>query len=308
MLRRSAIIAFSALLVTACIGQTPRREQPIRQAVRGANGAVAAGSDYATEAGMRLFAQGGNAVDVGVATMYAASVTELSHFGLGGEAPILIRTKDGKVHSIAGVGTMPKMATADFFRKRPLKIGETTFEDLIKAKKFDEIAAAATRIESRTNLLFSFEKMALRDGLRTEEALRTFSEGLYEFLHGRASIETRFNRWCAIVASLPRRQTRVLTWPVVTVFGFIAQPDQHIFVKPNVMRIAAAQYGFNLHYHALPNWSTYGEVLEFAAVVRWDLRDLAPHDMLDIQSFLWVQGSEEYRGRTFRAAHTTRIR
>jgi len=74
------------------------------------------------------------------------------------------------------------------------------------------------------------------------------------------------------------------------------------------MRIAAAQYGFNLHYHALPNWSTYGEVLEFAAVVRWDLRDLAPHDMLDIQSFLWVQGSEEYRGRTFRAAHTTRIR
>ena len=129
MLRRSAIIAFSVIIVTACIGQTPRREQPIRQAVRGANGAVAAGSDYATEAGMRLFAQGGNAVDVGVATMYAASVTELSHFGLGGEAPILIRTKDGKVHSIAGVGTMPKLATADFFRKRQLKIGETTFED-----------------------------------------------------------------------------------------------------------------------------------------------------------------------------------
>jgi len=58
---------------------------------------------------------------VGVATMYAASVTELSHFGLGGEAPILIRTKDGKVHSIAGVGTMPKMATAEMFRNRPLQ-------------------------------------------------------------------------------------------------------------------------------------------------------------------------------------------
>ena len=187
-------------------------------------------------------------------------------------------------------------------------LGKSQFRALIKARQFEEIARLAIRIESRTNLLFSFEKMALRDGLRTEEALRTFSEGLYEFLHGRGSIETRFNRWCAVVASLPRRQTRVLTWPVVTVFGFIAQPDQHIFLKPNVMRIAAAQYGFNLHYHARPDWSTYGEVLEFAAVVRWDLRDLAPHDMLDIQSFLWVQGSEEYRGRTFRAAHTTRIR
>lgn len=97
--------------------------------MRGANGAVAAGSEYATEAGMRMFAQGGNAVDVGVATLFTASVTELSHFGMGGEAPILIRTKDGKVYSIAGIGTMPKSATADFFRKRPLKIGETTFDD-----------------------------------------------------------------------------------------------------------------------------------------------------------------------------------
>jgi len=77
---------------------------------------VAAGSDWATNAGMRLYDQGGTAVDAGVATMFAASVTELSHFGMGGEAPILIRTKAGKVYSIAGVGTMPKLATADLFR------------------------------------------------------------------------------------------------------------------------------------------------------------------------------------------------
>jgi gamma-glutamyltranspeptidase/glutathione hydrolase len=52
--------------------------------------------------------------------MLAASVTEFSHFGLGGESPILVRTKAGKVYAIAGVGTMPKMATADFFRKHQL--------------------------------------------------------------------------------------------------------------------------------------------------------------------------------------------
>jgi len=28
--------------------------------------------------------------------------------------------------------------------------------------------------------------------------------------------------------------------------------------------------------------------------VRRDLRDLRPRDMIDIQSFLWVQGSSEY--------------
>lgn len=119
-----------ALIALASIAQTRRSyEPPIRQAVRGANAAVAAGSDYATDAGMKLMNTGGNAVDVGVATLFAAAVTELSHFGMGGEAPILIRTKDGKVYSIAGVGTMPKAATADLYRNRALKVGETTFEN-----------------------------------------------------------------------------------------------------------------------------------------------------------------------------------
>jgi gamma-glutamyltranspeptidase / glutathione hydrolase len=73
---------------------------------------------------MRLFYKGGNAVDAGVAAMFAASVAEYSHFGFGGEAPILIRTRDGKVKAIAGVGTMPKLATAEFFRQRRLQPGE----------------------------------------------------------------------------------------------------------------------------------------------------------------------------------------
>ena len=189
-----------------------------------------------------------------------------------------------------------------------VELGRSQFQGLLRTRRFDEIAARAIRIESRTNLLFSFEKMALRDAVRMDDGSRVLSEGLYDFLHGRGGSEARFDRWCAAVGSLPRRQTRVLTWPVATVFGFIARPDQHIFLKPNVTRVAAAQYGFNLHYGSRPNWDTYNELLELAAKVRRDLRDLAPRDMVDIQSFLWVQGSEEYRGRRFRSAQTTRIR
>jgi gamma-glutamyltranspeptidase / glutathione hydrolase len=80
--------------------------------------------ETATEAGMRMYYTGGNAVDAGIAAMLAASVTEFSHFGMGGEAPILVRTKAGKVFAIAGVGTMPKSATADFFRKHQLQPNE----------------------------------------------------------------------------------------------------------------------------------------------------------------------------------------
>ena len=98
--------------------------RPVRMPSRGTRGAIAAGTEYATEAGMRMYVQGGNAVDAGIAAMFAASVAEFSHFGFGGEAPILMRTKDGKVHAIAGVGTMPKLATADFFRNHKLKPDE----------------------------------------------------------------------------------------------------------------------------------------------------------------------------------------
>ncbi len=97
-----------------------RRPFPSRFASRGLRGAVAGGSEGATEAGMRMFLAGGNAVDAGIATMLAASVVEFSHFGLGGEAPILVRTKEGKVFAIAGVGTMPKLGTADFYRQHKL--------------------------------------------------------------------------------------------------------------------------------------------------------------------------------------------
>ena len=93
-------------------------------AARGTHGALASGSEYADEAGMRMYFHGGNAVDAGVAAMFAASVTEFSHFGMGGEAPILIRTKAGKVFAIAGVGTMPKLATAEFFLNHRPKPGE----------------------------------------------------------------------------------------------------------------------------------------------------------------------------------------
>jgi gamma-glutamyltranspeptidase/glutathione hydrolase len=106
------------LAVVSCTAQRKDFERPVRQAARGVHGAVAAGSEYATEAGMRTYFAGGNAVDAGIATMFAASVSEFSHFGMGGEAPILIRTKQGKVYAIAGVGTFPKAGSSDYFRTR----------------------------------------------------------------------------------------------------------------------------------------------------------------------------------------------
>ncbi len=177
-----------------------------------------------------------------------------------------------------------------------LALPQKLFRELLDEKRYVDIAATAVRVEQQTRhaMLFSFEKMALRDAVKTAQGAKTFAQGLYEFLHGEAELKDRFERWVAAVDSLPRRQTRVLTWPTVTVFGFIAQPDIHFFMKPNVTRIAARKYGFELDYASRPSWSTYASVLDFASTVRRDVRDLRPRDLIDIQSFLWVQGSDEY--------------
>ena len=173
-------------------------------------------------------------------------------------------------------------------------LGRDVHRDLIAAGNFAEVARRAVTIESRTNLLFSFEKMALRDAIRPSGGARAFAEGLYEFLYGRGSDRTKFERWCEVVAGLPRRQTRVLTWPLVTVFGFLALPDVHFFLKPRVTRAAAREYGFDFRYQSRPIWDTYSQLLDFARFIRGDLRNMKPRDMIDIQSFLWVQGSDEY--------------
>jgi hypothetical protein len=173
-------------------------------------------------------------------------------------------------------------------------LDEATFRSLLRKKDFAEIATRAIGIEARTNLIFSFEKMALRDAVKSALGARAFATGLYELVYGAKSTEQKFEDWCEVVAKLPRKQTRVSTWPIVTVFGFIAQPKQHIFLKPNVTRAAARQFGFHFHYESRPGWRTYADLMEFAGAVRAELIDLRPRDMFDLQSFIWVQGSAEY--------------
>jgi len=173
-------------------------------------------------------------------------------------------------------------------------LNQSAFESLMGAGKFQEIVATGIRIESRTNLLFWFEKMALRDAVRSPPDAKAFALALFDLLHGRKPMEVRFSNWIDAIARLPRRKTRVLTWPLVKVFGFIAQPRTHFFLKPTVTREAARRYGVELQYASRPSWPLYRGLLDFVAGVRRDITDLRPRDMIDMQSFLWVQGSDEY--------------
>ena len=173
-------------------------------------------------------------------------------------------------------------------------LSEASFRQRIKNRKFEETALLASAIESRTNLLFSFEKMALRDAIRSPAGAQTFTCGLLEFLHGEKEPEARFENWVATLDKLPRRQTRVLTWPLATVFGFIAQPKEHFFFKPMVTREALRRCGIPFDYSSRPSWSVYKALLDGVWTICREIASMRPRDMIDMQSFLWVQGSDEY--------------
>jgi hypothetical protein len=52
-----------------------------------------------------------------------------------------------------------------------------------RTERYADVAAKAIRIESRTNLLFSFEKMALRDAVRSHAGAKIFALALEPVLN-----------------------------------------------------------------------------------------------------------------------------
>ncbi len=86
--------------------------------VRGTREMVGAANNFEVESGYRMLTQGGNAVDAGVASILAAAVTEQSRFGLGGEAPIMIKLAGKPVVVVSGAGWVPEKATIEFYRNR----------------------------------------------------------------------------------------------------------------------------------------------------------------------------------------------
>src|SRR3989441_11631732 len=117
-------VALGLLVLTLVASQTSAIDgitgsSTYRPEVVGRVGVVAAGRHFAAEAGMRMLARGGNAIDAGVAATFAAAVSEISHFGLGGEVPVIVyvaERREGLV--ISGPGTAPAAGSVDVFRRQ----------------------------------------------------------------------------------------------------------------------------------------------------------------------------------------------
>jgi gamma-glutamyltranspeptidase/glutathione hydrolase len=105
-------------LAAPFVDAQPQPPPTMAPPVRGIHEMVGAANNFEVEAGYRILTQGGNAVDAGVATVLAASVTELSRFGLGGEMPLLVKMAGRPPVAISGIGVAPAKATVEFYQHR----------------------------------------------------------------------------------------------------------------------------------------------------------------------------------------------
>lgn len=171
------------------------------------------------------------------------------------------------------------------------EMGREQLEPLLGAGEFAELAQRAMQIEAQANLLDVFAKAALRNAAKAEP--EAFARGLFELVCGEGEMPDRFEGFGAMLDSLPQPKTQTFKWPIQTIFPFLADPREHLFLKPKVTQLAADRLGFDLQYRPQPAWDVYARVLEFARQLSQDLAELKPADLIDVQSFIYLSGRME---------------
>jgi gamma-glutamyltranspeptidase/glutathione hydrolase len=97
---------FSALFASLCLSSA---------GAEFTHGMVASSHPAATEAGLTVLRNGGNAIDAAVAVALTLGVVDADNSGLGGGCFILIRGANASIVAIDGRETAPRAATRDMF-------------------------------------------------------------------------------------------------------------------------------------------------------------------------------------------------
>ena len=163
-------------------------------------------------------------------------------------------------------------------------------ERLLAADNVEELVRRAQSVEARSNLLSVPEKNAFRESLAEQAAAQAFFRKLFDLLASAEISEEHFNSYVGILDSphFLENGRNSATWPIATLFPFLAQPERFIFLKPEATKNCAEMLGFDLNYRPDLNWLTYKNLLEMCAILHERLAAFKPQDMIDIQSFIDV--------------------
>ncbi len=153
------------------------------------------------------------------------------------------------------------------------------------ANATNEQAKALLKAKIWTNLLSPFETMRLRDALSGPNG-GAFVRAAAKFAAGNhAAGGTGMT-----TAIKPHGN---ISWPISTYLPFLWAPDRCMFLKPVVTVDYASRIGhrFQYDYKSTVESSVYASLLDLVEFTHRHIADLAPHDLIDVQSFIWVVGA-----------------
>ena len=76
-------------------------------------------------------------------------------------------------------------------------------------------------------------------------------------------------------------------WTYATYFLFLSQPEDNMFVKPEMLKKSLEISKYLLLYDSKPSYSLYSEIIEFSKWLKQKISILEPRDMIDVHSFMW---------------------
>ena len=182
-------------------------------------------------------------------------------------------------------------------------LGGGQAEALSADGRTDELQTRFLALESEVNLLSPYEKTAFRGAIENPDAASQFFLSLVKVLDEPGTAEKRwwrdldtwpaFDQLVSAVESLPAvGKSSPVKWTVLTLFPYLAQPDRHMFLKPEPTKKCAKRMAFKLLYTPRLNWSTYRQLLEMSHCLLDELKPLGAKDLIDVQSFIWLLGAK----------------
>ena len=154
-----------------------------------------------------------------------------------------------------------------------------------------DIILEALDTRSRPLLNAGAELPRLREAFGDVSHLPAYLVALADLLEAERPTARTFDAYVSAMSalSIPSKKSP-LTWPLVSVIPYLAQPDRHLFVRPTPTTRAATRLGFGLHFNRLPNWQTYERVLGMGNNLLAFIKPRGGTDMFDVQAFISAIG------------------
>jgi hypothetical protein len=166
------------------------------------------------------------------------------------------------------------------------KLGGGQLGRLLESRNFAVLAQKARKVLEAQDLLRQSELKSFLALLKDEKRSFAYFTALAGVLEDG---EVRHDSMHPYFEALRKNPAPGLAkWPIATLLPFLAQPQRHMFLDPQITQSFATVTGGRLIFEPQPNWRTYYSLMAMSAAYLHRLKAQGAKDYLDVQVFMTV--------------------